>query len=77
MATSYQIESQAPDMEPNAAGTAFVNGWKITYKVTDGPAKGTVGQLFVSDADHNATYVGEAIAAKISDIADIATLGSN
>lgn len=75
MADSYTITSQAPDMELNNAGTGFINGWKITYKVTSGPANGTIGSVFVSDDDHNAASVKSQIEAKIKDLGEIATLG--
>lgn len=77
MADSYTITSQAPDMELNNAGTGFINGWKVTYKVTSGPANGTIGSVFVSDDNHNAKDVGSAIAAKISDLGEIAQLGGS
>lgn len=75
MADTYTITSQAPDMELNNAGTGFINGWKVTYKVTSGPATGTVGSVFVSDDDHNAKTVSSQIAAKIADLGEIAQLG--
>lgn len=75
MADTYTITSQAPDMELNNAGTGFINGWKISYRVTSGPAQGTVGTVFVSDDDHNAATVSSLIAAKINDLGEIAKLG--
>lgn len=76
MPDTYQITSQAPDMELNPAGTGFTNGWKITYRVTSGPAIGTNGSVFVTDDQHNAEQVGSMIAAKISDLGAIAQLGT-
>lgn len=75
MADTYTITSQAPDMELNNAGTGFINGWKVTYKVTSGAANNTVGSVFVSDDDHNAATVKSLIEAKIRDLGEIATLG--
>lgn len=75
MADSYTITSQVPDMELNDANTGFVNGWKIGYKVTSGPAINTSGTIFVSNDEHNAATVGAMIAAKISDLGEIAQLG--
>lgn len=76
MADTYTITSQTPDIELNQAGSGFVNGWKITYRVTSGPAIGTNGSVFVTDDQHNAADVGSMIAAKIKDLGDIAQLGS-
>lgn len=76
MADTYTITSQSPDVQLNSAGTQFEAGWKIGYKVTSGPAMGASGTLFVSNDNHNAADVGAAIASKISDLAEIAQLGS-
>jgi hypothetical protein len=75
MADTYQILSQSPRTVPNAQGTNFVDVWLITYKVTSGPAKDTVATIQVPDSDHNAKYVGSAIAAKIQDLSAIHSLG--
>jgi len=75
MAITYTIVSQAPDQELNPAGTGFDQGWTITYQVTSGPASGTTGKIFVTNAQHNAATVGPLIEAKVSDVSDIASLG--
>ena len=75
MADNYTVTAQTPDIEMNDAGSGFVNGWKISYKVTSGAATGATGTLFVSNDNHNAEYVGREIAAKVSDLAEIAQLG--
>ena len=74
MAETFTITSQAPDIELNDAGTGFINGWKITYKVTSGAAQGTTGTLFVSEDNHNAADVGSMIAAKLEQLDAIAKL---
>lgn len=76
MADTFAITAQSPDTELNDAGTGFQQGWKIAYKVTSGPASNTVGTIFVTNDNHNATYVANAIAAKVKDLGDIAQLGS-
>lgn len=76
MPETYVVTGQAPDMELNDAGSGFVQGWKVTYRVTSGPAKGTVGTVFVPNSDHNADYVSTEIAAKVKDLTDISSLGS-
>lgn len=75
MATGYSIVSQAPDFEVNPAGTGFQNVWKITYKVSNGPAKGTVGTVTVPEDNHNAAAVSSLIEAKVKDLNEIASLG--
>ena len=74
MADNYQILNQRPDIELSPTGIGFHNVWQITYKVTDGPSKGTTAQLTVPDSDHNATYVKAAIEAKISALDAVASL---
>lgn len=72
---TYVIKLQTPDLEPNDAGTGFVNGWKVTYRVTSGPANGTNGSVFVTNDQHNAAAVNALIRAKIKDLTEIASLG--
>lgn len=74
MAETYTITNQEPDMELNAGGTGFVNGWKVTYKVTSGAAQGTTGTLFVDEDHHTAADVASQIAAKIAHLDAIAKL---
>lgn len=75
MADNYQILSQHPTVQINPAGTGFENVWEVQYKVTDGPAKGTVAIATVSDEDHNADAVSAVIESKISDLEGVANLG--
>lgn len=75
MASNYQIVSQKQNVEINPAGSGFIDVWEITYKVTDGPAKGTVATVTVPSEDHNADAVSSAIEDKIKDLSDIAALG--
>lgn len=76
MASNYQILSQSPSIQINPAGTGFENVWEITYRVTDGPAKGTVAVATVSNDDHNASAVQAVIESKISDLEGVANLGA-
>lgn len=75
MADKFQIIAQRQNVEINAQGTGFQNVWEVTYKVTDGPSKGTVGTVSVPEQDHNAKYVNDAIGAKIAQLDAIAALG--
>ena len=74
MAANYTVLSQKQNVEINAQGTGFQNVWEVTYKVTSGPSKGTVGTVSVPEEDHNAAYVGQAISDKISQLDDVASL---
>jgi hypothetical protein len=74
MADIYQIMSQKQDMTINPTGTGFIDTWEITYKVTDGPGKGTVATLTVPEDDHNVKYVDQAIRDKIAAISGVAGL---
>jgi hypothetical protein len=75
MASSYSIVSQKQNVEMNAQGTGFQHVWEVTYKVTSGPSKGTVGTVSVPEEDHNATYVDNAISTKIGQLDAVASLG--
>lgn len=75
MADTYQITSQTPTTEIDPTGRGFQEVWEIAYKVTNGAARGTVGRITVTNADHTAEYVDRAIRSKISDLHDIASLG--
>jgi hypothetical protein len=74
MADNYKILNQQPDVELASTGIGFQNVWKVSYQVTDGPSKGTVGSVIVPDADHNASYVKTAIETKIASLDAIASL---
>lgn len=77
MADTYTIQSQNQSTEINPAGSGFIDVWQITYKVTSGPAKGTVATVSVPDSEHTADYVKAAIEDKISTLADVASLGGS
>lgn len=76
MANNYTIQSQSQGVQINPAGTGFEDVWEVTYKVTSGPAKGTVATVSVPAEDHNADTVQAAIEAKIADLEGVANLGS-
>jgi hypothetical protein len=74
MADNFTILTQKPNVSINPSGTGFQDVWEITYRVTDGPSKGTVGTLTVPEEDHNAAYISAAILAKVKDLDAIAGL---
>lgn len=75
MAQIYTVTSQRQDTVINPAGTNFDDIWEIHYKVTSGPARGTVGVVKVPEADHNPDYVDAQIRAKIDSLTGVANLG--
>lgn len=77
MAQDYRVLGQKPEMNINPAGTGFTNDWAITYQVTDGPAKGTVGTVTVPQSDHNADYVDAAIREQMANLHGVASLGQS
>lgn len=77
MAANYQILAQSQSQELSATGMGFQDVWNISYKVTDGPSKGTVASVTVPESEHNVDAVQSAIEAKISDLDAIASLGSS
>lgn len=76
MADNYQVVSQSQEPEINPAGTGFIQAWHIVYKVTSGPAKGTMGTISVPEDEHNADTVKGLIEDKIQALSDVANLGS-
>lgn len=75
MAESYKVLSQVQDIEINPAGTGFMDVWKISYRVTSGPASGTIATVTVPNEDHTAEGVSAAIAAKVAQLSAVAKLG--
>lgn len=75
MAAKYKVLSQKQDTVINPSGTNFDDIWEVHYQVTDGPAKGTNGVVKVSESDHNAKAVDQAISDKIASLSDVANLG--
>lgn len=75
MADTFKILGQKQNVEINPAGNGFIDTWDVTYRVTSGPAAGTIATLSVPDSEHNADYVRKAILAKIADLAAIHALG--
>lgn len=74
MADTYTVLSQKQNTTINPAGGGFVDVWDITYRVTSGPSKGTMGTVSVPEEDHNAEYVKNAIEEKIASLDSIASL---
>jgi uncharacterized membrane protein len=74
MADTFKILSQTPGTDLNPTGNGFQDVWKVTYQVTAGPAKGTIGTISVPDEDHTTDFLSDAIAAKVQILNDVASL---
>jgi hypothetical protein len=74
MADNWKVLSQKQGTEINTQGTGFEDVWVITYQVTTGPSKGTMGSLSVPEEDHNADFIKSAIDDKVNALDGIANL---
>lgn len=73
----YQVLNQKQETNLSPSGQGFTDDWVISYRVTSGPSKGTVGTVTIQEADHNAEYIDRAIREKLSDLHAIASLGQS
>lgn len=76
MAETFKITGQKPDLELDQVAGRFINGWLVSWEVTSGPASGTAGTTFVTEAQHNASDLNGIISAKVKSITEVAQLGS-
>lgn len=74
MADNWKVLNQKQGTEINSQGTGFDDVWTITYQVTTGPSRGTIGTISVPEEDHNAEFVSSAINDKVQALDDIAAL---
>lgn len=77
MAQDYVVLNQVPRDNLNAAGNGFSKDIEVTYRITSGPAKGTVSTVMIPQGDHNAEYVDDAIREQLSSYHGVASLGSS
>lgn len=76
MADNYTVTSQTQEPDINPAGTGFIQTWHISYKVTSGPAKGTIGTVVVPEDEHDPDTVKSLIEDKIATLGAVASLGN-
>jgi len=67
-----QGQRQTTELAPN--GTGFVSVWEITYRVTSGPAAGTVGTFRIPADLYTADAVRDGIDAAVAALHDVASL---
>jgi hypothetical protein len=77
MAQDYQVLNSVQRMNLSPSGSGFENVWEVTYKVTSGPARGTVATVTIPAADHNAEYVDDAIREQITNLHGVFSLGQS
>jgi hypothetical protein len=75
MAADFQVTGQKQNVQINQTSSGFQDVWEVSYKVTDGPARGTVGTVVIPVEDHNADYVAQAITDQIANLHAVASLG--
>lgn len=68
MADNFVIVNQRQNVQISPAGLGFIDVWEITYRVTDGPSKGTTATVTVPEEDHNAKYIRQTIDDKIAQL---------
>ncbi len=76
MADMWRIvpQGQRLSTELSPAGAGFHDVWEVTYEVTDGPAKGTVGMVKVPSETYSAEAVKEAVDAAVEHLHNVAGL---
>lgn len=67
-------QGQRLSTELSPAGAGFQDVWEVTYEVTSGPAKGTVGTVKIPASGYSAEAVQEAIDAAVANLHEVAGL---
>jgi hypothetical protein len=70
----WTITGQRLDTELSDTGTGFTPVWRVSYKVTSGPATGTTGYINVPADQHNADTVAKAVSAAVYNLDKVAGL---
>lgn len=73
-AQSWTVTSQRLDTELNDSGLGFQPVWRVSYKVTSGPAQGTTGYVNVPADQYNADTVKAAIDSQVAHLHNVASL---
>lgn len=70
----WTVTGQRLDTELSDSGTGFTTVWRVSYKVTSGPATGTTGYVNIPADQHNADTVARAINAAVYHLDKVASL---
>lgn len=65
MAKDWKVTGQKLETVLNQDNSGFTQQWNIGYLVTEGPAKGTRGEVHASPGDMDGDYVERAIATMV------------
>lgn len=65
MAADYIVGNPVLETEISEAGTGFSKVWRVPYKITDGPAKGTAAHVMIPAENYNAENVHAAIGSAV------------
>lgn len=76
MADTWVIvpQGQRLSTELSPAGVGFRDVWEVTYEVTSGPAKGSVGMVKIPAESYSAEAVQEAVDAAVYHLDQVAGL---
>lgn len=71
---TWTVTAQRLDTELSDSGTGFVPVWRVSYKVTSGPAIGTTGYVNIPADQYNADTVKATIDAAVTHLHNVASL---
>jgi len=74
MADMWRVLSQNLQTELSPTGQGFTPVWQVRYEVTQGPAKGTTGQVSIPASQYNADEVKKSIDAAVYHLDAVAGL---
>ncbi len=74
MADTWQIVSQVQDTQISDTGPGFDRIWDVKYRVTSGPATGTVGHVHLPVEGYSAQAVKQAVDAAVYHIDQVGGL---
>lgn len=66
MAKDWAVTSTKIETVVNPEGTGFAHQYNVKYKVTDGPARNTVGEIHVDPENYESEHVERAIDAIVA-----------
>lgn len=74
MAEKWRIVSQTLQTELSDTGVGFIPVWQVKFEVTQGPAKGTRGQVNIPQSQFNSDAVQEAVDSQVYHLDRVAGL---
>jgi hypothetical protein len=74
MAEMWEIKSQVQETQISDTGPGFETVWVVTFRITSGPAVGTIGKVNIPVSQYNAQTVKDTITAAVFHIDAVANL---